>query len=136
MVTDFFVFGQEQHDSQDQTANGRLILFFPVNLVYLNLWSQPELIYFIRLVIFLGNRPDLLPFDFLISPFLPTGARRLSLAGQPDFWLQAGASRPKAKRQELNKIRTRNFFMYSNFILTQSSGRRRGRSQPYWAVSP
>ena len=67
--------------------------------------------FFIFLVIFLGNNPDLLFFEDLISPFLLTGARRLSLAGQPLFWLQAGAATATENRNAQQKRKKRYFFM-------------------------
>lgn len=50
-----------------------------------------------RLAIFLGNNPDWLFPDFLILPLLVTWGLRLSVAGQPLFWLHALPSKAANK---------------------------------------
>lgn len=60
--------------------------------------------------IFFGNSPEF-PFrDDFISPFLFTGMRKLSLAGQPLFWLQEGANTANEHRKA-RKTRKRYFFI-------------------------
>ena len=58
--------------------------------------------------IFLGKRPELPPFFFLISPFLFTGAFKLSVAGQPDFVLQEGAT----KATNSSRVRTIKLYFF------------------------
>ena len=69
----------------------------------------------IFLDIFFGNKPDLLLPEDLSSPFLFTGARRLSLAGQPLFWLQEGANRARENMKE-RKITKRYFIIAGEFV--------------------
>lgn len=61
---------------------------------------------YIFLRIFLGNKSELLPFDFLKAPFLSILGFKLSLAGQPLFLLQAGAANTTEKsKNSMNAMR-------------------------------
>jgi hypothetical protein len=49
--------------------------------------------FFMRRSMSLGNNPDLVrPLGFFTFPLLSTGARKLSVDGQPDLGLHAGAT--------------------------------------------
>ncbi len=68
--------------------------------------------FFMRRSMSLGNNPDLVrPLGFFTFPLLSTGARKLSVEGQPDLGLHAGATISIEKTTSHSPTPTRHPFL-------------------------